>query len=238
MKPLVKRTVLVPALLAATLCSPVAAQTLPDSSSPAPGGTDVVGAILDSMKLLVIEHGIRIGLQPKTRRELDGPFWSDYRQSIRWPSRWEDSDSWLVNYVGHPIHGAAAGILWLDHGPDENASIRLDKRYLGSRARAAAFSAVYSLQFEIGPLSEASIGNVGQQPDTTGWVDHVVTPIGAFALMVAEDALDRYFVEWVERRVGNRVVRGILRVLFHPSRTFANVVQNRAPWHRPDRPLR
>ena len=75
------------------------------------------------------------------------------------------------------------------------------------------------------------------RPDTSGWVDHVVTPAGAFAFMVAEDALDHYFVEWVERRVGNRVVRGILRVVFHPSRTFANVVQNRAPWHRPDRRL-
>ena len=218
----------------------VTAQALPEPAAPPlvqeARGTNVFGALVDSMKLLAIEHGIRIGFQPKTRRELGGPFWSDYRRSIRWPSQWEDSDSWAVNYVGHPIHGAAAGIIWLDHGPDENRPIG-DKRYWGSRARAAAFSAVYSLQFEIGPLSEASIGNVGMRPETTGWVDHVVTPAGAFGFMIAEDALDRYFVEWVERRVDNRVVRGILRVMFHPSRTFANVVQMRAPWHRPDRPL-
>ena len=39
------------------------------------------------------------------------------------------------------------------------------------------------------PLSEASIGNVGPNPATNGWVDHVVTPVGAFGLIVAEDAL-------------------------------------------------
>ena len=57
------------------------------------------------------------------------------------------------------------------------------------------FSAAYSLQFEIGPLSEASIGNVGMRPETTGWVDHVITPMGAFGLIVVEDALDRYAVK-------------------------------------------
>lgn len=60
----------------------------------------------------------------------------------------------------------------------------------------SGWSAAYSLQFEIGPLSEASIGNVGMRPETTGWVDDVVTPLGAFGLIVAEDALDRYFVQW------------------------------------------
>ena len=30
--------------------------------------------------------------------------------------------------------------------------------------KAMAFSASYSVQFEVGPLSEASIGNVGMDP--------------------------------------------------------------------------
>lgn len=45
------------------------------------------------------------------------------------------------------------------------------------------------VQFEFGPFSEASIGNVGLRPNTTGWVDHVVTPAGALGIMIAEDAL-------------------------------------------------
>jgi hypothetical protein len=69
-------------------------------------GTDAIGAIGDSLKLLMLEHGIRIALQPKTRRELGGPFIADYRRSVRWPEQWGDTDGWLVNYWGHPIHGA------------------------------------------------------------------------------------------------------------------------------------
>ena len=47
---------------------------------------DVLGAFDDSLKLLLIEHGIRIALQEKTRRELGGPFWLDYRRSVRDPA--------------------------------------------------------------------------------------------------------------------------------------------------------
>jgi hypothetical protein len=193
------------------------------------GGTDVLGAVSDSMKLLMIEHGTRLALQEKTRRELGGPFWRDYKQSIRWPLSWEDTDSWWVNYLGHPIHGAAAGLIWLDHGEHETSRLTLKSSYWASRARSAAFIAGYSLQFEIALLSEASIGNVGLRPETTGWVDHVVTPVGGFALLVAEDAMDRYF-EWFERRTGNRVARAIVRMLFNPSRTLANLAENRTPW--------
>lgn len=200
-------------------------------------GADVLGAFTDSLKLLMIEHGSRIAFQEKTRRELGGNFWADYRRSVRIPAQWEDSDAWWVNYIGHPIHGAAAGYIWLDHEPRAPAGISLDSRYWSSRGRAAAWSAVYSLQFEIGPLSEASIGNVGMQPETTGWVDHVVTPVGAFGLIVAEDAMDRFLVQWIERRTRNRVFRAALRLVFNPGRTLSNTSTGRAPWHRAGRPL-
>jgi hypothetical protein len=48
----------------------------------------------------------------------------------------------------------------------------------------------------IGAAAVTAIGNVGMRPETNGWVDHVVTPVGAFGFMVAEGALDRYFVQW------------------------------------------
>jgi len=197
--------------------------------------TDVAGAIADSIKLLLIEHGTRIAFQEKTRRELRGPFWNDYTRSIRWPQTWEDSDSWLVNYLGHPVHGAAAGLVWLDHTGHAASRISLKPSYWASRGWGAAFIAGYSLQFEFGPLSEASIGNVGLRPEATGWVDHVVTPAGGFALLVAEDALDRFFVEWVEHRTGNVVLRAALRMLFSPARTMANIAENRVPWDRSTR---
>jgi hypothetical protein len=212
-------------------------QTLLTGTEDDQNGADVLGVFVDSLKLLMIEHGTRVAFQEKTRRELKGPFWSDYRRSVRIPRQWDDTDAWWVNYVGHPIHGAAAGYLWLDHEPNAPSSIALSKRYWASRGRATAWSAAYSLQFEIGPFSEASIGNVGMRPETTGWVDHVVTPVGAFGFMVAEDALDRYVVESLERRVQNRVVRSVVRVLFNPGRALSNSASGRLPWSRVDRAL-
>ena len=213
--------------------SPPLPQAAPDGG----GHTGTLGVVADSVKLLLIEHGIRIAFQEKTRRELEGPFWKDYERSVHVPRQWEDTDNWLVNYIGHPIHGAAAGYVWLDHEPDAPVDLGLDGRYWSSRGRALAWSAVYSLQFEIGPLSEASIGNVGLRPETTGWVDYVVTPVGAFGLIVAEDALDRYLVRPFERRFRNRYARGAMRLLFNPGRTLSNSASGRLPWYRAGRPI-
>ena len=47
-------------------------QRLPESARAE--RTDVQGAIVASLKLLMIEHGTRIMFQEKTRRELRGPF--------------------------------------------------------------------------------------------------------------------------------------------------------------------
>lgn len=201
------------------------------------GGTDLVGVFADSLKLLFLEHASRIAFQEKTRRELGGSFWGDYRRSVRVPRQWTDTDAWWVNYIGHPIHGAAAGYIWLDHEPRAAGEFGLSGQYWQSRGRATAWSAVYSLQFELGPLSEASIGNVGMRSATTGWVDHVVTPIGAFGLIVAEDAADRFLVKWIEQRTGNRAVRLLLRIALNPGRALSNSASGRAPWHRDGRPL-
>jgi hypothetical protein len=231
------------------LASDLVPQTLPaldaSQSSPIDGPEDIPavaptwrGAFEDSLRLLLIEHAIRVGFQDKTRRELGGPFWKDYRRSLRIPKTWEDGDSSLVNYVGHPMHGAAAGFLWLDHEDGaHDPELGFSRAYWASRGRATAWAAGYSLQFEFGLLSEATIGNVGLRPETSGWVDHVVTPAGALGLMVAEDALDRYFIQFVERRTTNRVVRASMRMLFNPSRTLSNTAQGRVPWSRPARPL-
>ena len=65
-------------------------------------------------------------------------------------------------------------------------------------------------------------------PETSGWVDHVVTPVGAFAFVVVEDVLDRYLVAWVERQTGNRFFRASVRILFNPSRAVERGAEPRA----------
>ena len=221
--------VLLGLLLAAT---PAVAQVAP------PDPVNLGAVIRDSFMLLAVEHGVRIVGQEKTRRELGGPFWADYRRSVRVPDSWEDGDNWLVNYVGHPLHGAAAGLLWSAHDPAvREARFGLTKRYWSTRWRPLVWSALYSVQFEVGPLSEASIGNVGLRPNTIGWVDYVVTPVGGMGIAVAEDAIDKYWLEWFERKVRNRVFRASMRMIFNPARTMANAGLRRAPWHRDGRPI-
>jgi len=223
-------------ILLGALSAPARAQ----STAPDPGrsSVDKTGVFVDSIALLAIEHGIRLALQPATRRELRGNFWRDYQRSLHMPVNWEDTDPWLVNYVGHPIHGAAAGYLWVEHDPKAPVTIEFDNRYWASRGRAAAFAAAYSLQFEVGAISEASIGNVGLRPETTGWVDYAVTPAGAFGLVIAEDLLDKFFVEWVERHTKRSVWRASLRLIFNPARAMSNTAAGHLPWYRPDRTLR
>jgi hypothetical protein len=60
---------------------------------------------------------------------------------------------------------------------------------------------------------------------TTGLVDRVVTPRDAFALIVAEDASDRWFLHWFERYIRNRPARASLLMIFNPSRPVANVAE-------------
>jgi hypothetical protein len=211
----------------------------PDPSELAPAPSTLKGAIADSFRLLLIEHTTRVAFQQKTRRELGGPFFSDYARSVKFPDTWNDGDSWGVNYIGHPIHGAASGFIWLDHEDGaHDPKLGFSKEYWASRGRATAWAAVYSFQFEFGPFSEASIGNVGLNPNTTGWVDHVVTPAGALAFMVAEDALDRHLITKIESWTRNGVIRAAARIALNPSRTLSNAAQGRSPWSRPARPLR
>jgi hypothetical protein len=216
-----------------------ATHTIPDDgdfNSVDESRTDVIGALRDSLNFLMMEHAARVAFQAKTRRELGGPFWGDYRRSVRLPGQWSDGDSWFTNNVAHPIQGATTGRIWLEHGPHRAAEFSRGRGYWASRGRAIVFSAVYSLQFEVGPFSEASIGNVGMRPHTTGWTDHVMTPLGGLAVLVAEDALDRHVIRWIERRTTNRLLRDAARVLFNPSRSLANLAMSRQPWYRAPRP--
>lgn len=112
-----------------------------------------------------------------------------------------------------------------------------------SRLKATAWSAVHSLQFELGPISEASIGNVGLKPGEKsnhpmGYVDLVVTPVLGTAWLVGEDLLDRYVIRRIENKTQNRFVHILARCFLNPSRTLANLLRNQEVWYRDDRYLR
>ena len=202
------------------------------------GSTDWAKVIGNSLRLASIEHVTRLMLQPDTRRALSGPFVADYVRSIRRPDGWNDGNAWAVNYIGHPIHGAAAGFVWIGAQRDTAVPLGFSRRFWRSRGEAALWSAAYSLQFELGPFSEASIGNVGMHPGTTGWVDHVMTPVGALGFMVLEDWVDHKLIARIERSTGNIFLRATLRIALNPSRSMSSMAQGQMPWTRFDRNLR
>jgi hypothetical protein len=231
------KTTVVATLLLLALVTPLRAQS-DRSSNVSSDRVSIKHVVEDSVRLLAIQHATRIGLQEKTRRELQGAFFGDWKRSVHVPHQWGDGDSGLTNYIGHPGQGAASGFIWLQRDPHAPASFVANRAYLNSRLRGMAFAAVYSVHFELGLLSEASIGNVGMNPATAGWVDHVMTPVGGFAIMVAEDVLDRVVITRIERHTSSPILRSMARMLLNPARATANVAAVQAPWYRADRPLR
>ncbi|MDX2152382.1 MAG: hypothetical protein SFV54_16710 [Bryobacteraceae bacterium] len=193
-------------------------------------------ALAQSGLFLGIQHAYRLADQPYTREELKGPFFRDYWRSITGIRGWDDGDSVLANYVGHPMEGAVAGYIYVHNSP---YSIRqefgMNSRYWNSRLRAMGYAALYSTQYELGPLSEAAIGNVGMTRGTKGAVDLVITPTLGVAWMVTEDLLDKKLIERLEARTRNGYVKMLLRTGLNPCRTFANLLRFRMPWYRDTR---
>lgn len=200
-------------------------------------------ALSQAMTFLWIEHSFRLVTEAGTRADLKGPFFKDWFQAVRNTHGWRDGDPFLVNYIGHPMQGAVAGYIYVHNDPQSvNKEFELNKNYFKSRMKAMLFSTLYSTQFELGPISEASLGNVGLRPSHTSrhpsaFVDIVVTPTLGAVWMLGEDALDRHVIKWVEDRIENRVVRILVRGFLNPSRSMANFLRGRWVWYRDGRSL-
>jgi len=193
-------------------------------------------ALNQSFRFLLAQNAFRFMTEPGTRSELQGPFFRDYIRSVRDLNHWNDGDPFLVNYIGHPMMGAVTGYIQRQNDPRFRAvNFGRSATYWKSVARSFAFSAVYSTQFEIGPISESSLGNSGKIPGTQGFVDLVVTPTVGTGWMIGEDALDRYVIRRVERATANPWIKLAVRTGLNPTRSFANLMRGKVPWHRDDR---
>lgn len=149
---------------------------------------------------------------------------------------WSDGDGYYENYLGHPIEGAVSGYIWVRNDTRyRNVQFGMDRDYWMSRLRAYAFAWAFSEQFEIGPISEASIGQIQRYCCAYGFVDHVITPNGGLVWMLAGDALDRYVTVPIENRTHNIVLRILARGVLNPPQTFANTMMLEKPWRRENR---
>jgi hypothetical protein len=198
-------------------------------------GVDWSSLFRESLQFLSIEHAFRSATEYDTRNA-KGAFFQQYANSVGNLHGWADGDEFYVNYVGHPMQGSTAGYLWAQNDRQyRSVEFGKDPRYWKGRFRSAAFTWAYSTQFEIGAISEASIGYIQASFPQQGFVDQVVTPVLGTAWMIGEDSVDKYVIKWFEAKTRNRYARMMLRGTLNPTRSMANMMAGKAPWHRYDR---
>ena len=211
-----------------------------------------------SFYFLVFEHAFRAADDPFLRYLVwHKPFWHDWAASDKHYefNRWGDGDDFIVNYIGHPMEGAVTGNIFIVNDPKgRSLTFGRSRAYWMSRLRAMAYSAVYSAQFEAGPLlSESAIGSEGgyfyrpgcdpyltcpnaqNKPITnnTGWVDFVITPLVGTGWIVLEDSIEaelisHYAPDRPDEPLGWKVMRSVLG----PAHSMANLMAGKAPWYR------
>ncbi len=179
-------------------------------------------------------------VQKKTTDELSGPFFRDWGNSLKNLNHWRDGDSFATNYIAHPMQGAVTGRIFINNS-DRSKKLEFSKlkEYWESRFKAMLWSSVWSTQFELGPISEASIGNVGLYdrvgPNRMGWVDLIVTPVAGTGVLIGEDIIDKYILKkWLEKGSSQTKIK-ILRVFFTPFQSFTNALRGRSLWRRDNR---
>jgi hypothetical protein len=218
--------------------TPVKSKSLVAATPPQPDtGVDWVHLMRESASFLAVEHSFRFATEDATRYWILNFSASGYADSVASLHGWGDGDPFLVNYVGHPMQGAVSSFLWQHNDRAfRTAQFGRNRQYWKARLRGMAFAYAYSVQFEIGPISEASLGNVQSRWPQFGFVDHIVTPTIGMGWAVTEDALDRMLIRRMETHVTNPWVRMFVRGGLNPARSMANAMSGNVPWHRDDRP--
>jgi hypothetical protein len=208
--------------------------TIPAPDDSGPPGVKWKPLLKQSLGFLLIENTFRFATEAATR-DSDLPYFKGYVDAVGALHGWSDGDPFFVNYVGHPMQGAVSAYLWIQNDPRyTRVEFGRNRDYWRSRLRAAGWAWAYSEWTEIGPLiSEAAIGHVQAFYPQQGFVDHVATPAIGLAWLIAEDAMDRYLVRYVERKTTNRYVRILVRGAANPARSLANVLGGQVPWARP-----
>ena len=198
----------------------------------------ITPALKQTLLMIAVQHGFRM-MQEKTRNELGGPFFADWARSVKSLRGWNDMDSAFTNYVAHPLQGATTGRIYVTNSRTaDSVEFGASKQYWKSRMEAMAWSAFWSTQFELGPISEASIGNVGMTrkygKSTMGWVDLVMTPTAGTAILIGEDAIEKYVLKRMLRDSGGRVTTRIKiwRSLLTPIMSVTNMLGGKPPWSR------
>ena len=189
-------------------------------------------AIVESLLYTGIMHTFNIASEAGTRDALNGHWVRNWMDSVGELRGWSDSDTFMAPYLGHPIEGSIFGYIFRQNDSRYRDVQWGDGRdYFISLLRSMAYSAVWHTQWKIGPISEASIGNVMLHA-SPGFITLVDTPTLGTLTMMAEDAADRYWIMGLENHTTNRFILMMARSFLNPGRSFANLMAFRAPWIR------
>ena len=202
----------------------------------------------DDFRWVVIENGVPFN-----------HYWRDYKQSLSsWVhSGWDDGDPALYSYLGHPLQGAMTSYIQIQNDPQgEKLEFSNTKAYWRSRLKATLWNAVYSTQWNIGPLSEMTVEKYGTRARPpwnhdgswpchekncftgVGQVDLVITPVGGLGWVLMEDLLDKHIARRVESATRNRFLVDFTRCALNPIRGGANILHGKRPWYRASRDAR
>ena len=217
---------------------PLAAMPIEPVTPTKPPGVAWGGLVKDSLTFLTVMQGFRCATEPGTRAAFGvNPFFKGYIDAVANMHGFADGDQFYVNYIGHPMQGAVSAFIWSNNDRAyKDVYFGKSHDYWKEKLRGGAFAYVYSVQFEVGPVSEASIGDLQTYYPAQGFVDHVVTPVVGMGWAIGEDVIDRYLVRYLESRTDKRPIKMLARGVLNPARSFANLMSMKYPWYRTNRP--
>jgi hypothetical protein len=192
-------------------------------------------ALQESLLYTGIMHTFNLWTEAGTRDALYGPWLNNWLHSVGELRGWSDSDRFMAPYAGHTIEGAVFGYIERQNDPRyRNVQWGDGRDYYMSLLHSMVYSAIWHTQWKIGPISEASIGNVMLHA-SPGFITLALTPTLGTIDMIGEDAADRYAIMGLENRSTNRPLIILARSFLNPGRSFANVMAFHLPWRRDGR---
>ena len=186
-------------------------------------GIDWRPVLSESLLFLTAQHLARF-TEDRTAKRLGGPFLKDWFDSVHSLNRFNDGGKITTNWVAHPMMGSVTTHILGQNDPEylEN-KIGSGSGYWRAKGKQFIFATAYSVQFEIGPLSESSLGNIHQ-----AGIDFVLTSSLGTLWSVGEDLAAQHVIR--PMRVTHPKWANTLTVLLNPTRAFANVLAFKRPW--------
>jgi hypothetical protein len=187
------------------------------------GGIDWRPVLSESLLFLTAQHLTRF-TEDRTASRLGGPFLKDWFDSVHSLNRFGDGGKVTTNWVAHPMMGSVTTHILGQNDPEYLANkIGSGNAYWRAKGKQFLFATAYSIQFEIGPLSESSLGNIHQAS-----IDLWLTSTLGTVWSVGEDLAAQRVLRPL--RAKHPIWANTLTVLLNPTRAFANVMAFKRPW--------